>query len=285
MVVEVFHANFDAGLKLIEKNSGNKTAFEARAEVFSNEVVLAVTLAQAGKLAATTVYASCDFDPQASAPTVQDLLSACVDAAGTFFGNHMDGSVRTEQLLDQSVSALEDAPFDWTPVQIEKFQIFLRVDKSNPGLENLADDWLAKTDQFRNGSRGKATRTHCRRSAQKKRNPSRFALRTISNQRSKIFALIIKLALMLSMILRRNHSRLRQSSPPSSGRIRSLLRSLSDSNPVESFDVLVGYFTLARDVIQVCSFRWVLAFIFPVLRNSPTGVPAAPSPANDLAAY
>ena len=146
MVVEVFHANFDAGLKLIEKNSGNKTAFEARAEVFSNEVVLAVTLAQAGKLAATTVYASCDFDPQASAPTVQDLLSACVDAAGTFFGNHMDGSVRTEQLLDQSVSALEDAPFDWTPVQIEKFQIFLRVDKSNPGLENLADDWLAKND-------------------------------------------------------------------------------------------------------------------------------------------
>ena len=37
-------------------------------------------------------------------------------------------------------------PFDWTAMNVERIQVYLKVDKANPGLESMADDFLAKND-------------------------------------------------------------------------------------------------------------------------------------------
>ncbi len=147
MVEEVFTTNFDEGLQLLEKHQPS-SRFEARGEVFLDEVVLAVSVASPGKLAATTAYASVDFDPKASSPTVQDLLEACVDALGTLFNELLDPKKpdQIEALSLESLSALEKVPFDWAKVESGRFKVFLKVDKANPSLDQLADDWLRQND-------------------------------------------------------------------------------------------------------------------------------------------
>src|SRR4051812_33052638 len=80
LVNEVFTTNFNGGLEALKKVKPAKPRFEATGTVYPDEVILCVTLMHEGEIAATSVYASTDFDPKASAPTVQDLLAACVDA-------------------------------------------------------------------------------------------------------------------------------------------------------------------------------------------------------------
>jgi hypothetical protein len=147
LVKEVFSTNFESGLKALAKIKADPS-FEAQGRVFVDEIVLAVSLIHEGQLAATTVYASCDFDPKASSPTIQDLLNICVDAIGSFYGAYLNpkNRERLEQLADESLSALEAAPFQWTPLEVEKRQVFLKVDKANPKLDQMADEWLAKND-------------------------------------------------------------------------------------------------------------------------------------------
>ena len=89
-----------------------------------------------------------DFDPKANLPTAQDLLNVCVDAIAGVFQGLLDpkNKERLEQLTSESLSALEDVPFEWTAVDIEKRKVFVRLDKSNPTLDAMADDWLAKND-------------------------------------------------------------------------------------------------------------------------------------------
>jgi hypothetical protein len=148
MVAEVFAANFDAGLKLLSGSTGGRPCFTVHGELYPDEILLGISILVEGQLAATTVYASTDFDPRASSPTVEDLLSACVDAAGSLFGTLLDPGKpdRIAQLADRSLAALENVPFEWTPLEIEKRTIFLRVDKANPDLERMTDDWLARHD-------------------------------------------------------------------------------------------------------------------------------------------
>ena len=145
MVAEVFNANFDTGLKGLKKLTSSKAAFSASGAMYASEIVLSVSLMIEGQLAATTVYASSDFDPKASSPTVEDLINAGVDAIGSVFAEILKPG-KLEQVASESLSALENVPFDWAGVDIEKRRIFLKIDKSNPNLEQMADDWLAKHD-------------------------------------------------------------------------------------------------------------------------------------------
>lgn len=148
MVTEVFSANFDEGLKKIAKLTGNDAHFEASGSVFPSEVVVCVTLIHGDSLSATTIYASSDFDPKASSPTIQDLLALCIDAVGSVFHPLLNPkkSEALEDLVAATLSTLEDVPFDWTPVDVDKRRIFVKIDKANPKLERMADEWLAKND-------------------------------------------------------------------------------------------------------------------------------------------
>lgn len=148
MVTEVFTTNFDAGLKALAKVAEGKPYFKVSGQVFVNEVVLCISLMQKGQMAATSVYASVDFDPKASSPTVQDLLSSCVDAAGSVFSYFFapEHPERIAQVAQSSLAAFEDIPFEWTSVEVDRHKIFLKVDKANPELDQMADDWLRQND-------------------------------------------------------------------------------------------------------------------------------------------
>lgn len=147
MVKDLFTDHFQEGLKkYCELKPGSE--FDVSGAVYADEIVLAVSLGTEGQLAATTLYASSDFDPKASAPTIQDLLGACVDALGVAIEELLNPAepAKLEQLADDSLSALETAPFHWSEVEADKRKIYIKVDKANIKIEQLADDWLAKHD-------------------------------------------------------------------------------------------------------------------------------------------
>ena len=148
MVTEVFQTNFDEGLKKIAKISPAGAHFQTSGAVYPSEIVLCVTLVQGDSISATTVYASSDFDPKASSPTIQDLLASCVDAIGTVFEPLFSSKKpeALENLIGTSLSALENVPFEWTTITVEKRRIFVKMDKANPLLEKLTDEWLRKND-------------------------------------------------------------------------------------------------------------------------------------------
>lgn len=147
MVSEIFTAHFDSEIKKLSEFVPN-AHFEAKGEVRSNEIILAVSLTGKGQLAATTVYASSDFDPKASAPTVQEILSACVDALATAFGSLLadDNPEFISQMGEKPLSAITNAPFDWTLVETNQRKIYIKLDKANLELDSITDDWLRKHD-------------------------------------------------------------------------------------------------------------------------------------------
>ncbi len=148
MVNEIFTANFDAGLKGLAQLRPNPFTFDTSGTIYPDEIVLCVALLEEGQLAATSVYASVDFDPRASAPTLQEVLGACVDAIGALYGKYLADAKpeQLEKLSAESLSELEDVPFEWTSMKIENHKVHLMLDKSNPKLDQLADDWLDQHD-------------------------------------------------------------------------------------------------------------------------------------------
>jgi hypothetical protein len=147
MVTEIFTTHFDAGLKILGE-SLTSPRFSATGEIFADEILVAVSLVSEGQLSATTVYASTDFDPKASAPTVQDLLGACVDAIGSIFGTLLDPK-KPDQialLAQESLSAMENIPFQWTSMESDQKQVFVKMDKANLEMDALTEEWLAKHD-------------------------------------------------------------------------------------------------------------------------------------------
>ena len=156
MVNEVFTTNFDAGLKKLAELSEGKPYFETSGRIYADEIILCVSLMHKGQLAATSVYASADFDSKASSPTIQDLLAACVDAAGAIYGQLLspDRPEVLEQMANQSLSALENIPFQWTAVQLDRYPIHVKIDKANPNLDQMADEWLSQHDPESKRQRG-----------------------------------------------------------------------------------------------------------------------------------
>ncbi len=147
MVTEVFNANFDHGLKKLAKMKKSPPRFVVSGAVYLDEIVLSISLLIGKELAATTVHGSVDFDPRASSPSVQDLLGVCVDAIGTVFSPLLStGDEQLVTLADEPLAALQGVPFDWTRIEIEKSRVFVKIDKSNPELDQMADAWLQKND-------------------------------------------------------------------------------------------------------------------------------------------
>jgi hypothetical protein len=148
MVSEVFTTNFDDALKALEKLTQNEPSFEASGAVYPNEAVLSVTLIVGEQLSSTTVHASSDYDPKASAPTIQDILGVLVDGIAGVFQPLLDPENHDTlaSLVSSSASALENVPFEWSKLEVEHRKIYVKIDKSNPKLENLADEWLKKND-------------------------------------------------------------------------------------------------------------------------------------------
>jgi len=149
MVCEVFTAHFDESLQKLSAIAGTPFVFEASGMIYPSEILLRVTLRSPEELAATTVHASVDFDPKASAPTAQDLLSSCVDGAGSLLDWLLQGEGADERLdavASSSLSALDGIPWEWSPIEIQGRSIFVRIDKANPALDSMADEWLAAHD-------------------------------------------------------------------------------------------------------------------------------------------
>jgi hypothetical protein len=148
MVNQVFMTNFDSGLKALKKMRAGEINFTTGGRIYPDEVLLCVSILFEGQLAATTVHASMDYDPKASTPTIQDLLAACVDGVGAVFSELFGEGKPADlsQILDQSLAAMKDVPFHWTEMKIDRFKVFLKVDKTNPALDAIAETWLEKHD-------------------------------------------------------------------------------------------------------------------------------------------
>lgn len=132
--------------------------FKAGGAIFGDEVFLALTLSHgAQNLSATTVYASADFDPNDDRVKLEDILHACFEAAGSVFDFYLDTahSDRITDLAHHSMSALDEAPFEWTeinPAESLKIKTFVKMDKSNLLLDELTEKWLRENDpQYKAG--------------------------------------------------------------------------------------------------------------------------------------
>ncbi len=128
--------------------------FHVDGALFSDEVILTVTLSHGEKvLAATTVFASADYHPGAD-PTLspgvalEKILGACVDAASSIFDYYLDprSPALIAQIADASLGSMDEAPFEWTLMEKSDPKVYVKLDKSNPILESLADQFLDKHD-------------------------------------------------------------------------------------------------------------------------------------------
>ena len=143
---------------LIEMRKIHPTSvFQAHGAIFGDEVILAATLFHGEKaLAATTVYSSADYDPNADKPGLEATLAACLEAIGSIFDFYLDVKhpERITQMADRSIGSIEDAPFEWTAVSYEieeQLPVWVKMDKANPFLETLTDRWLLENDpNFKN---------------------------------------------------------------------------------------------------------------------------------------
>lgn len=148
MVSEVFTSNFEEGAKALSKLTKTPMVFKVTGEIYASEIIMAVTLVAKDPkqiTQCTTVYASADFDRKASAPTAQDLLNTCVDGIGTLFAELLETSA-LEQMAGLSIWHLDKIPLVWAPIEIDKRTIYLKVDRANPELDQLAEEWLEKND-------------------------------------------------------------------------------------------------------------------------------------------
>ncbi len=149
MTEDVLTTHFKEHVSKLEKKSKQNWSWKVSGKIYGDEIVFSASLINEKRLSATTAYASADFDPKASSPTAEELLAVCVDAVGGLFDSLFGGTGEKSQLdafLDDSLSAFERAPFEWTEVEFEKRRIYLKLDKANPSLEQAAEEWLRAND-------------------------------------------------------------------------------------------------------------------------------------------
>lgn len=149
MVSQVFESNFSDALKTLSEKFGEASVV-SRGGIYPDEIVLSISIVHKGRLAATTVHSSSDFDPKASAPKAEDVLSICVDALANFIGQFLmsKNEALIIQFAGESLSELEKVPFQWTSFKNKekKRDVFLKMDKSNPVLDHMTNQWLEKND-------------------------------------------------------------------------------------------------------------------------------------------
>ncbi len=138
-------------LRKIHPESG----FQSSGSVFGDELLLSISLTHGTQiLHATTVHASVDYDPNRETPSINDLLAMCVDTAGIVFQHYLDPGFpeRIARIAESSLGALEEAPFEWSAIPAPEAKgvvVHVKIDKSNPVLDRLAEEWLQKNDPAR----------------------------------------------------------------------------------------------------------------------------------------
>ena len=151
IVIETLDQALAPGLAEIKKIHP-ETGFHAEGLIFGDEILLSISLTHGPQvLPATTIHGSIDYDSSQEKPSVNDLLALCLDSIGSVFQHYLDPAYpeRIHQIADASLGALEEAPFDWTPYKLiegQKETIFVKIDKSNPTLDRMAEDWLRAND-------------------------------------------------------------------------------------------------------------------------------------------
>jgi hypothetical protein len=150
MVQEVMSNHFGEMLAPVEKKFSVLFSWHIYGRIFADEIVLAASLLPNSGITATTGFASIDFDPKASQPTAEEALSVCVDAMGTLFdallGDGPNAKKNREALLDESLGAFVNIPLEWAELEVQNKRVYVRFDRSNPKLDQLATDWLSKHD-------------------------------------------------------------------------------------------------------------------------------------------
>ena len=147
MVTEVFEKNFGDGLKAVGKVL-KKPKFHTSGKIYQDELHLSVAIISENDIAATCVTASSEYDAKASTPTVNDRLADCVDAIGAILADLLDTdkAENIEMVGAHSLTAMENVPFEWAPIEVNKRKVFVCVDKTNPALDTMTDEWLKKND-------------------------------------------------------------------------------------------------------------------------------------------
>lgn len=131
---ETLDRTFGPALKdLARVRKGPK--FEVWGQLYADEAVLMASLAFEEGTSATTVFASVDFD--AKKVTMEKALSRCVDVLGDLLAMYLDRSQPEvmEQFVAESLGALENAPYEWSPIKRENVQVYVKIDKTNLALE------------------------------------------------------------------------------------------------------------------------------------------------------
>ncbi|MBN20934.1 MAG: hypothetical protein CL678_06545 [Bdellovibrionaceae bacterium] len=144
MVQSVLEKNFDQELTTLNSLLEGPY-FSVHGNIFLDEIVLSVSLLFKDKMNATTIHTSIDYDPHASRPTAEDLLSICLDASGALLQVLFEIKHR-KAILDASLSSFEDIPFEWTETEMNKKKIFVRVDRTHPEIEKKTEEWLSQND-------------------------------------------------------------------------------------------------------------------------------------------
>jgi hypothetical protein len=148
MVEETLKETHAAGIEALKKHHPI-CELKATGALYSNEVLMAITISHGeNSLIATTVYASADFNPMMQEPSIDTILNECLDSAGSVLEFYLDPkhADRIAGLASASIGTLEEAPFEWTKMEETKVSVWVKIDKSNPSLDALAEDWLKKND-------------------------------------------------------------------------------------------------------------------------------------------
>ena len=148
IVEETMNETLASGLEALKKHH-SICDLKAHGALYSNEVLMAITISHGEQsLIATTVYASADFNPVMQEPGIEVILNECLDSAGAILTHYLDPKHphRISEFASATIGSLEEAPFEWTKVDETKVTVYVKIDKSNPALESLADEWLRNND-------------------------------------------------------------------------------------------------------------------------------------------
>ncbi len=145
MVTEVMLNHFDQPWEAL-KRQDSSLDLAAYGALYTDEIALTLSVTRKDAISALTFTASHDFDPKASQPSAEQCLQNCVDALATVFEHTLGLALPLDALIEGSISEIEGLPLEWSKVEINGKTVYLRADRSNPKLDQAADEWLKKND-------------------------------------------------------------------------------------------------------------------------------------------
>jgi len=118
------------------------STFLAYGNLFSDEVVLCVSLSHPKSLPAASMHISGDFTKKMSEnpETVTERLKSMVDVAASWFSQCFQAGNGIEAVLEE----LKDANPAWQEFEWEGTQLFVKLGRENYTLESAADALLKK---------------------------------------------------------------------------------------------------------------------------------------------